>query len=185
MSLDKVVEEILRKGEEQRREIIRQGEKERDELVSLAGKRISEHREKSLKHNKTVIEQMEQQELSGAELESKKILLAAQRQAMESLKADALKDLADYPADKRKKIYAKLAAKAKKELGDCVVYSNKDDKPLLQLTSGMTYGGAIDCVGGVVFESNDKSVRLDYRFESLLEETWNRNIQAIYKKLFG
>src|SRR5512136_1504303 len=185
MSLDKVVEEILRKGEEKRLETIRLGERERDELISIADKSIAEHREKALRQNKAQIEQMEQQELSGAELESKKTLLAAQRQAMEALKADALKDLADYPAERRQKMYSKLVARAKKELGNCYVYSNKSDKALLRLPSGMTYGDAVDCVGGLVFESKDRSVRLDFRFESLLEDAWNKNIQGVYKKLFG
>jgi vacuolar-type H+-ATPase subunit E/Vma4 len=36
MSLDKVVEDILRKGEERKREIIRQGEQERDQVLQQA-----------------------------------------------------------------------------------------------------------------------------------------------------
>jgi vacuolar-type H+-ATPase subunit E/Vma4 len=44
-------------------------------------------------------------------------------------------------------------------------------------------GGEIDCIGGLVFESKDRSIRLDFRFESLLEEIWNKKLQEIYGKL--
>ena len=185
MSLNKVVEEILRKGEERRRGILKQGEKERDEQVQLAGKKIEDARTKAEKKAQASITQLEQQEVSSAELESKRMLLSAQRKVMEELREQALAELARYPADKRKKMYSKLAAKAKKDLGECYVYSNKDDKALLQLPTGVTSGGVLECVGGLVFESKDRSVRLDFRFESVLDDVWNRKMQEIHSKLFG
>jgi V/A-type H+-transporting ATPase subunit E len=183
MSLNKVVEDILRKGEENKQDVVRLGEKERDEQILQAEKRIEENRLKEEKKTKSLVAQMEQQELSSAELESKKILLAAQRRAMEELKEQVLAELARYPVEKRKKLYSMLAAKAKKDLGECYVYSSKDDKALLQLTGGMVSGGVVDCIGGLIFESKDRSVRLDFRFESLLEEIWNKKLQEIYGKL--
>jgi len=185
MSLDKVVEDILQKGEEKKREIIRLGEMERDEQLKQADKKIVEDRQKSGKKTEASIALMEQQELSSAELESKKSLLAAQRQTMEDLKEQVLDALRDYPVDKKKKLYSKLAARAKKELGDCYVYSNKSDKAVLQLPTGVTDAGTIDCHGGLVFESKDRCYRLDYRFESVLDEVWNKEMQQIYAKLFG
>jgi V/A-type H+-transporting ATPase subunit E len=185
MSLNKVVDEILRKGEERKREIIQLGQKERDEQVLQADKKIQENRLKAERRNETKTAQMEQQEVSSAELESKKTLLVAERKVMEELRGQVLEELANYPSDKRKKMYSKLVSTAKKELGDCYVYSNKDDKALLQLPSGMTSGGIIPCRGGLVFESKDRSVRLDFRFESVLDEVWNKNMKEIHTRLFG
>jgi len=185
MSLDKVVEEILKRGEQKKAEIIHEGERERDEQTTLVEKKFSESRLKSEKRNKMSIDQLEHQEASSAELESKKIMLAAERAVMEELKAMILAELASYSPEKRKKLYAKLTAVAKKELGSCTVYSRKEDRPLLQLNSGVSYGGEIECIGGLVFESKDKSVRLNYRFEVLLEDVWNSRIREIHKMLFG
>jgi V/A-type H+-transporting ATPase subunit E len=185
MSLNKVVEDILRKGEEKKREIIQLGEKERDELIVQADKKITENRLKAEKRTEALIAQMEQQEISSAELESKKTLLAAERLAMEELRQQVLEDLANYPSDKRKKLYSKLASRAKKELGECFVYSNMEDKALLQLPSGVISGGIIPCKGGLIFESKDKTVRLDFRFESVLDDVWNKNMKEIYDRLFG
>ncbi|MGQ9587095.1 MAG: V-type ATP synthase subunit E family protein [Thermoplasmata archaeon] len=185
MSLNKVVDDILRRGEERKREIIRLGEKDRDEQVLLAEKKIEENRKKAEVRNRTMISQLEQQEMSSAELEAKKVLLAAQRQVMEELREQVLAELAGYPADKRRKLYSKLVARAKKELGDCYVYSNEGDKALLQLQPGMANGGVINCRGGLVFESKDRSIRLDFRFESLLDDVWNRKMQEIFGKLSG
>ena len=182
--MEQVVEDILRKGEEKRREIVSLGESERDAQVHQAEKQAAEERAKALERLSRAIAQMEQQELSSAELESKKALLAAQRGVMEDLRQLVLHDLEGYPADKRKKLYAKLVEKAKKELGECLVYSREQDRPLLNLPTGMSYAGSIACRGGLVFESKDKSIRLDYRFESMLEDVWNRNMQEIYNRLF-
>ncbi len=183
--MNSVVEEILHKGEEKKLEIIRLGEKERDEQVHQIETRITEEQQKSERRTQSVIAQMEQQELSSAELESKKALLAAQRQVMEDLKEHVLHELASYPPDKRKKLYSKLISKAKKELGECYVYSCKNDKALLQLPAGMTNAGTVECSGGLVFESKDRSYRLDYRFESILDDVWSKEIREIYTRLFG
>lgn len=185
MSLDKVVEDILRRGREREAEIIRLGESERDEQLRLSEKKISEDRAKAERRNAAVIEQMERQEVSSAELESKKASLAAQREVMEGLKGHVLSELSRYPADKRKRLYSKLVSRAKKELGDCYVYSNKDDQAVLQLPPGMASGGTVDCSGGLVFESKDRAVRLDFRFETMLDEVWNKNMREIYSRLFG
>ncbi len=185
MSLNKVVEEILRRGKEHEREIIQTGEKERNEFLLQADKKILEESAKAKRKNDAAIAQMEQQELSSAELESKKILLAAQRVSLEELRQQVLAELGEYPADMRKKLYAKLIAKAKKEFGECIVYSNKADRALLQLPTGMSAGSSIDCLGGLVFENKDKSIRLDFRFESMVEDVWNRNMREIFTRLFG
>jgi len=185
MSLEKIVEEILKTGEERKLEIVRQGERERDEHIAQADVQIAEHRAKAKDRAGAQVSQMEQQEFSSAELESKKVLLSAQRKAMDEAKSLVLSEIADYPAEKRAAMYSRLMARAKKELGECYVYSNAADKPLLKLAAGMASGGVIECRGGLVFESKDRTVRLDYRFETMLEEVWNRKIQEIYSTLFG
>jgi len=184
MSLEKVVEDILRRGEERKQEIIRQGERERDEHVAQADVQIAEHRDGASRRMDAQISQMEQQELSSAELESKKALLSAQRQVMDEIKSQVLADISHYPEEKCRAMYARLMTKAKAELGECYVYSNSSDKPLLKSVSGISNGGVIECRGGLVFESKDRAVRLDYRFESMLEDVWNKKIQEIYSSLF-
>ncbi|UCE92030.1 MAG: hypothetical protein JSV90_02500 [Methanobacteriota archaeon] len=183
--MEKLVEDILLKGDERAQEIIRQGEAERDDQILAADDQIRLAREKAEKKADAQISQMEQHELSSAELESRKTLLAAQREVLEDLKERSLAELANYPSDRREKLYDSLSAKAKAILGECVVYSNSADGVLLKPPAGVIKGGEIDCVGGLVFESRDGSVRLDYRFETLLEEVWNRKMSEIYSQLFG
>ena len=185
MSLDKVVEEILRRGEERKLEIIRLGEKDRDELIAQARKKIAEIEAKGENRTKGSIAQMEQQDVSSAELESKRMLLESQRKVMDELKEEILVDLAKIPTDRRKRMYSKLVARAKSELGECYVYSTEKDKALLQLPSGMQIGGTMDSRGGLIFESKDKTVRLDFRFETLLDDLWSSKMKEIYGHLFG
>ena len=185
MGLDAVVQDILRRGEEKRRETVAQGEKEKAELISAAEKKASEDRKKLEARTDAAIAQMEQQELSSAELESKRVLLEAEKQVMEELREMVLSELSKYPVDRRRRLYSDLMVTAKSELGECSVYSNKQDKAILTLPSGISFGGVIECRGGLVFESKDGAVRLDYRFETILEGMWNAKLREIYMKLFG
>jgi len=185
MGLEKVVDDILRRGEGKRAEIIRTGEKERDDLILQAKKKIEEDRAKNIQKAKSSIAQMEQQEVSSAELGSKRIILESQRKIMDELKAQVLGELSKMPAEKRKRMYSKLIARAKSELGDCYVYSNEKDQSILQLSGGMQSGGTVDTRGGLVFESKDRTVRLDFRFETLLEDLWSSKMKEIYASLFG
>lgn len=185
MGLEEAIQDILQRGEAKRQEIVSLGQKDHDDQIRAAEKTAQEEREKAVTRVGAIISQMEQQELSSAELGAKRILLEAERKAMEDLKDQVLAELIKYPADKRRKIYAKLVGRAKKELGKGVVYSNRTDQSLLELPSGMTLGEAIDVKGGLVFESEDKAVRLDYRFESMLDDLWNAKMREIYMKLIG
>ena len=185
MGLEKVIQDILQRGDAKKQEIVSLGENERDVQIKAAEKKAREERVKGSARVEAALSQMEQQELSSAELEAKRVLLEAERKVMEELKEQVLDELSRYPADRRKKLYAKLVNNAKKELVRGFVYSNKADKPLLQLPPGMTYGGVVEGKGGLVFESEDKTVRLDYRFESILDDLWNAKMREIYMKLFG
>lgn len=180
-----MVEDILRRGDERSQEILRQGETEKQEQIDLAEKDISANRDRAEKRLEAQITQMEKHELSSAELESRKMLLAAQREILEDLKERVLVELSTYPKDRRDAMYSRLFAKAKDILGDCYVYSNKDDASTLNPPAGVTKGGVIECSGGLVFESTDRSIRLDYRFETVLEELWNKKMNEIYSQLFG
>ena len=180
-----MVEEILRKGDERAQEIIRQGETERQQQIDLADGEISANREKAEKRLEMQMAQMEQHELSSAELESRKMLLAAQREVLEDLRERILVELSRFPQDKRTAVYSRLFAKARDVLGECFVYSSRADAETLRPPAGITKAGVIECSGGLVFESKDRSVRLDCRFETLLDELWNKKMNEIYTQLFG
>ncbi|MCJ7488801.1 MAG: V-type ATP synthase subunit E family protein [Thermoplasmata archaeon] len=185
MGLEKLIEDILRKGEERAQEIIRQGERERDEPVRSADAELKTNSESAHKRAEAQITQLEQHELSSAELESRKMLLSAQREVLEDLRERILAELAVYPEDKKQMLYAKLFSKAEEILGDCYVYSNKADNALLKRSPRVASGGIIDCLGGLVFETKDRTVRLDYKFETMLEEIWGKKMNEIYTQLFG
>ena len=180
-----MIDDILRKGEERAQEIIRQGERERDEPVRSADAELKTNSESAHKRAEAQITQLEQHELSSAELESRKMLLSAQREVLEDLRERILAELAVYPEDKKQMLYAKLFSKAEGILGDCYVYSNKADNALLKRSPRVASGGTIDCLGGLVFETMDRTVRLDYRFETMLEEIWGKKMNEIYTQLFG
>ncbi len=180
-----MIEDILRKGEERAQEIIRQGEREQAEQIRSADLETKAGSERARERMEAQIAQLEQHELSSAELESRKMLLSAQREVLEDLRERTLAELAVYPQDEKETLYARLFSKAEGILGDCYVYSNKADNALLKLPPRISNGGTIECLGGLVFESKDRTVRLDYRFETMLEDIWGKKMNEIYTQLFG
>jgi len=47
-----------------------------------------------------------------------------------------------------------------------------------------TLAGDVDCLGGVVVESDQSRVRVNNTFDSVLEDVWEDQIKAISDRLF-
>jgi V/A-type H+-transporting ATPase subunit E len=48
----------------------------------------------------------------------------------------------------------------------------------------LKYGGTIDCLGGLVLQTVDGSVRYDLRYETLLELAAQASMKQVVKALF-
>jgi V/A-type H+-transporting ATPase subunit E len=64
------------------------------------------------------------------------------------------------------------------------IYSNKRDEPLVRSLSKLTYEDNIDCIGGIVLENKDRTMKLDYRYETIATMIWDRYLGEIADKLF-
>src|SRR2546422_499971 len=49
---------------------------------------------------------------------------------------------------------------------------------------GTSFGGTIDCVGGIVIESGDGTHRIDLRYETLLADVWRDSIREVAEVLW-
>src|SRR5439155_7268370 len=56
------------------------------------------------------------------------------------------------------------------------VYCNEKDATAVRAVVGSSFGGTIDCVGGIVIESGDGTHRIDLRYETLLADVWRDSI---------
>jgi V/A-type H+-transporting ATPase subunit E len=65
------------------------------------------------------------------------------------------------------------------------VFSAAKDESIVRSLTRLPYGGHIDCLGGVIIESADGSIREDLTYEALLTERGEEMLPVIAGILFG
>ena len=181
MGLETVKEEILSNAREQSNSITAEARKEAGGITREAERRMEEMKEKSEAETKKIIDMIKRQELANAELENKKMVLEAKKQIIESVFSEAAKKLEALDDEKREIYIKKLLEKAKKDIEIVHVYCNKKDAKFLKDFKVE----AVNIIGGLLAENKEKTVRVDYSFEMMLQGIKENELQNINMVLFG
>jgi V/A-type H+-transporting ATPase subunit E len=208
MSLDTVVEDIRDEARARAEEIRAEGEERAAEIVSAAEADAEETLAEAEREVAAEIEQEREQRLSSAKLEAKQERLEARRDVLQEVREAVEDELADLSGDDREELTRALldAAAAEFDEGeargasdgssgpgqrdgdDVLVHARPDDEALvtdiLDDYDGYEYAGEVDCLGGVVVESDASRVRVDNTFDSVLEDVWEDNLKEISARLF-
>ncbi len=189
MGLENVVSDILKSA----REEVSASEADRDSEVSAiveeatrTGERIIGEKVASAEEEATRIRK---QEISGANLEVRRMMLNTRKEILDETQkqtAERLRELDIEPL---------LKSLVWSHSDDATrVYSSRQDQPIVErlcdelLEDKLTkleYAGNIDCIGGIVLETEDESVRLDYTFDTIVGEVSERSMKQISNILFG
>src|SRR2546422_486778 len=175
MGLDSVVEDVLGRGRSEVEEIRRAALAERDRTLQNAqaeGAKLLEVREKEAQQ---AAERLRVQALARAELEGKKVVLSAEKELLDEVYAKVLGKLAVLE-DGAAILQSLLKAHAA-DWRTGKVYCNEKDANAVRSAVGTSFGGTIDCVGGIVIESGDGTHRIDLRYETLLADVWRDSIR--------
>ena len=181
MGLEAVKEEILGNAKEQANSLLAEGRKEANRLIKDAEKKIEEIKSKAEEATKKSCEIIKRQELASADLEIKKITLETKKQIIENLFAEVCRKLESLDDKKRDEYIKKLIERAKKDIEVSFVYCNKKD---LKILKGIN-AEAISIIGGIIAENKDKTIRVDYSFESTLQSIKENELQNMNKITFG
>jgi V/A-type H+-transporting ATPase subunit E len=65
------------------------------------------------------------------------------------------------------------------------IYSNSESEALVRKLSSLEYGGNIDCIGGVVIENKDGTIKLDYTYDIIFKNVYEQNLKNTSDILFG
>lgn len=150
-------------------------EEARQASKEALGSRLAEVEEK--------LEQQRQQVLSSANLEVKRIALNKRKTLLDQVYTQAIERIEDLPADKDEK-YLKALIKAN-EKGGHKIYSNEKSEKIVKKLSSLEYGGNIDCIGGIVIENEDGTIRLDFTYDLILQSTYDKSLKSISDILNG
>ncbi len=191
MSLDTVVEDIREEARARAEEIRADGESRADEIVEDAEADAERIHEEAREEAERRVEQEREQELSSAKLEAKQQRLEARREVLEDVRGDTRDRIAAIDGDEREELTRALLEAAAEEFpaDETVrVHGRADDEELLETVvddfEGFAVGDPVDCLGGVVVESDESRVRVNNTFDSVLEDVWEENLRAISARLF-
>lgn len=190
MGLEKVTEEIMGKGLAEQRRILAEGEAEASQIKKAGSDSTKAIMERAMGAAQEMAKRLRVQELSIAHVEVKKVRLNAEKEMLDKVYSDCLGALSQLSPEEAAPLLEASLQKIKKELGaqgasvQCNQRESQIVKGLCDRLS-LTYSGVIDCAGGVVAESRDGSLRLDLRYETILDDVWTRKIKDISNILFG
>ncbi|MBI3034699.1 hypothetical protein HYY71_00105 [Candidatus Woesearchaeota archaeon] len=181
MGLEAVKEEILNSAKEQANSLIAEGRKEASRIARETEKKIEEMQSRSEAEIKKALDMIKRQESASAELDSRKMLLEARKQAIENVFAEARKSLERLDDKKKEFIMKSLLEKAKKEIEVAKIYCSKKDARFVR---GMDVAAA-GMIGGIIAENSEGTIRIDYSFDTMLQSIKEGELQSINKTLFA
>lgn len=192
MSLDTVVEDIRDEARARAEEIRAEGQERADEIIAEAeadAEAIVEEREQAVERQ---IAQEREQAVSGAKLEAKQERLEARRDALQTVRQQVETELGGLSGDTREELTRALIEASAAEFdegSEVAVRGRAADEALLEEIvaeyDGFSLGDEpVDCLGGVVVESETSRVRVDNTFDSLLDTVWENNLKDVSGILF-
>jgi V/A-type H+-transporting ATPase subunit E len=190
MSLDTVVEDVRDEARARAEEIREAAESEADEIVAEAEADAERIREERLAEADRQIAQEREQTLSSAKLEAKQERLGARRDVLEDVHDDVEAAIATLDDDRRRELTETLLDACLAEFDDdddVAVYTRAEDVELLEdlvADRNAVVDGEVDCLGGVVAESDTSRVRVNNTFDSVLESVWDDELKNISEQLF-
>jgi V/A-type H+-transporting ATPase subunit E len=156
------------------------------EEAKRTGERITGEKVASAEEEATRIRK---QEISGANLEVRRMLLNTRKEILDETQKQTAERLHELDTE------SLLRSLIRVHSGDATrIYSSRQDQPVVEglcdelLEAKLTkleYVGNIDCIGGIVLETEDETVRLDYTFDTILSEVSERSMKQISNILFG
>jgi V/A-type H+-transporting ATPase subunit E len=185
MALDNVVGQILDSANKDAEKLIQDAEKERAAILQQADENIAAKKKVQDKDLEQALIRLKQQELSSAELEAKRIVLNARKEVLDEAFRETLKELNAMSASEKTKVYAKIISKGQSTIHSPKVYCPKGDASLLGSASGVRAVIEREMEPGLILESEDGSISLDYRFKTILEGVWDKELKNVSNVLFG
>ncbi len=190
MSLHVLKEELSRAADSEAQRILSEAEAEANAILEAARAEAQSIRTKG-KEEALELAKAEERKLSSAKLRAKHVLAQAQlqviRKTLDTL-AHSLRMLAISPQKAAKEEYArlfhKLAKKALAQVGKNGVISCRAEDVALAKSHGTVSSDPLQTSGGLLVTSPDGTLRIDYTFESLLEEKADVLTQKAHAVLF-
>ncbi len=185
MALDKVIKDILESARVEADKLVKEAEKELSAILREADEAAAKRKRVQERELEETLRRLRRQEISSAELEAKKIVLNAKKEILDRAFEQTLREISLMPPESKSKVYRTIIEGASRSVPRPRVLCPRKESPLLAGISGIGSVVEGDMESGIILESEDGSVRLDFRFRTILEGLWEREMKNVSTILFG
>jgi len=192
MGLEAVLEEIRERGREEVERIKRESQEEITRVLTAAQERAAKIKQAANEEVERQTAYIMSQEVSAANLQVKRELLNTQKELLDEVYQRAKEAIAGLPESFHREAIESLLKEAKTQIQGGIVHVNPRDRKLLEeiLAKNPEFrdfsaGTDVDIDGGVIVESKDGSLQLDYSYRTFLDTVWESGLKDASDLLFG
>ncbi|MCG7851127.1 MAG: V-type ATP synthase subunit E [Methanosarcinaceae archaeon] len=183
MGLETVVKDILDVAHNEASKINADADAEVSRIIDEARQTAKKIMGESLSKAEDDIKKMRQQETSSSNLEVKRAILNARKEVLESVYMKAVGTIAVLPPSKNEELLKAIIET--QQINGSRIYSNRDSEEITKKLSTLDYAGNINCIGGVVIENEDGTIRLDYTYDLIMKNMNDQSLKQLSDILFG
>jgi len=180
MGLDEIRSRISENTQKEIERIIGEGNSAASKIIADTKQDLESQRAKFIEETKSLVEQLEKRAVTDSRFEVRKRILEKKKQILAQVFDAVRKELIKMPDSERESWIKKIIEKARNQIDIANVHASSRDMRFLQ---GYNAEEAA-IIGGVIVENSDKSLRIDYSFDAMLEEVKNDTLQEVAKILF-
>ena len=180
MGLEKVKEKVLEEARIKADATLKVAKTEADVILKSATGRAGESEREHGENLTSETLLIRKREEAAGRLEAKKMLLSFKKDFVDGVFSSVTERLAALPDSARKEHVKKLLEKASAEIQAGTVYCNKKDGKFVKDAKVK----ATDVLGGVIAESPDGLLRVDYSYETLLKQVKDAMLPELNRFLF-
>lgn len=191
MGLDAVIAEIMEKGRIEAEAISRETDSKKNEILMTAKQKCETLKVTAREDIEKNISHIISQEVAAGHLIVKRQILNAQKGLMDEVYRMALEKVIDMPESFHKKTITSLLRKAHEVIPEGKVSCcGRDEKILIEILkdsefSGYSFGSVIGTDGGVIVESTDGQLQMDFSFHMFLNQAWESGLKEASDILFA
>jgi V/A-type H+/Na+-transporting ATPase subunit E len=182
MGLEQVKQEILDHAEEEAKRIVVDAKAHAKKDLAAAHDVVGAFEAEIEAQRIKELEALERKHIAAMKMHAKRILFEKRKEVLADVFAQLRQKVAKMPVAQRRLLLVKLFQHAKKQCTVGTVYCAKSDVSLVKKFAKNVQSTNI--FGGIIAETKDRSVRIDYSFDSLLGDLEQKKLQEVAGILF-
>ena len=191
MGLDAVIAEIKEKARAEANAIVQEAEAKKTEILANAQTQAQSLKAAAEENAQKTAFHIQTQEEAAGHLAVKREILNAQKILMDEVQTKTLEQICNLPESFHKQAIASLLKRAQSEIPSGTVSCAARDASALQGVlsesgfSNFTTGKPVDIDGGIIVESADGMLQVDYSYRTFLNEVWELGLKDASDALFN